>query len=195
MFTDALIGADASVTAWVIAATIMVVIVAAASIRVAHQHERLVVTRLGRVVRVGGPGLVFAIPALEHFTPVSLRPVELEFVVSAATRDETVVRLQTTLRYRVTDPARSVVATPDAGSATAMLVERRLSHHVTQRDLATLLRSKTQFELDLPLEASTMTAAWGIQVIELEVNDIETRLTADLLHSLRREPSARTGHA
>lgn len=195
MFTAALVGADANTTAWVIAATIMVVIVAAASLRVAHEHERLVVTRLGRVVRVRGPGLVLAIPALEQLTAVSLRPVELEFVVSAATRDGTVVRLQTMLRYRVTDPARSVVATPDVRSVTATLVERRLSRHVMQRDLAALLRSKTQLELDLPIEVSTMAAAWGVQVIELEVNDIETRLTADLLHNLRREPSARSGHA
>ena len=42
-------------------------------------------------------------------------------------------------------------------------------------------------------DAATMTGTWGVEVVELRVTDIETRLTPDLVRNVHRrtEPSDR----
>lgn len=174
---------------WVVVAAMMVLL-AGSSLRIVAEAERVVVSRLGRTVRVAGPGPVFRVPLLERCRTVSLRPVRLELGVSATTRDGTPVHLHAAMLCRVTDPGRSAIASPDPFAATVTEVQSRLAREVARTDVVALLPSRTQFELDLPPSVTAVTATWGVDVIEVEVTDIEARLTPDLLNSLRWQPSA-----
>ena len=69
--TDAL---DSPVTAWVLVGAAMTVLAVAASVRIVPERERVVVTRMGRTVRVTGPGLVLRIPGIERWGTVSTQP-------------------------------------------------------------------------------------------------------------------------
>jgi regulator of protease activity HflC (stomatin/prohibitin superfamily) len=67
---------------WVLVGSVVLVLLAGLVVHVVPEYQRIVVTRLGRVVRVDGPGATFRVPGLERTTTVSLRPRELQIVVS-----------------------------------------------------------------------------------------------------------------
>ncbi len=77
---------------------LMAMIAYASSIRVVHDAERLVVFRLGRFLRVAGPGLVVFVPSVDRGMLVRLNekvpgwqgmaPAELEFRVRTAALEQ-----------------------------------------------------------------------------------------------------------
>jgi regulator of protease activity HflC (stomatin/prohibitin superfamily) len=48
------------------------VMILAASLKTIPEHERGVILRLGRVIRVQGPGLVFVLPAVDKMIRLNL---------------------------------------------------------------------------------------------------------------------------
>ena len=176
---------------WVVIGGIAMALLIGSFLRIIPEHQRVVVSQFGRVVRVGGPGLCRRIPGVDRLSTVSLHPVDLPLVASTRTRDGVPVRLFGTARCRITDPARSTLASPDPLTATTAALENTLGRHTARTDLAGLLPSRERLEATAPRDAATMTGTWGVQVVELRITDIETRLTTDLLHNMRRrtEPS------
>ena len=172
---------------WIALGAIALVLLGSLCVRVAAEHERIVVSRLGRVGAVRGPGLVFRLPGLERLTTVSLRPKQVAVGVLATTRDGVQVRVLATGLCRVTDASRSTIASPDPFSATIAAVERGLAKAVGQTDLAALLAARKRFESQVPRGVTAFTAVWGVEVFELEISDIEVRLTADLLRGVDRQ--------
>ena len=178
---------------WLVIGGITVVLLVESALRVIPEHERVVVSRFERVVRVGGPGLMCRIPGVERLITVSLHPVYLPLVVSVRTRDGVPVRLIATAVCRITDPALSTLASPDPLTATTAALENTLGRQTARTDLAGLLPRRERLESSAPRDAATMTGTWGVEVVELRVTDIETRLTTGLLRSVHRrtEPSDR----
>lgn len=174
---------------WVVIGAIATVLLIGSFLRVVPEHQRVVVSRFGKVVRVNGPGLSWRILGVERLTTVSLHPVDLPLVVSTSTRDGVPVRLIATAVCRITEPAKSTLASPDPLTATTAALENTLSRQTARTDLAGLLPSRERLESSAPRDAATMTGTWGVEVVELRVTDIETRLTIDLLRSVHRRPS------
>lgn len=63
---------------WILLGALPLLVIISRAVRVVGEDERLVVCRLGRVVRVRGPGLVLLWPGLEREVRVSLRLVCLD---------------------------------------------------------------------------------------------------------------------
>jgi regulator of protease activity HflC (stomatin/prohibitin superfamily) len=174
---------------WVVGLGI-VAVVAASALRIVPEHQRVVVSRLGRVLGTRGPGLVFAVPGVEQLTAVSLRPVHLSVNVSAATRDGVLVHLAALASCRITDPAVSSVAVPDPHSAVADALERRLVREVARSELAELWSEREQLEGQVEREVAAGAARWGVEVTDVEVTDVEAQLTAELLRTTQRQAEA-----
>jgi regulator of protease activity HflC (stomatin/prohibitin superfamily) len=169
-----------------IALGIALLLLGSLCIRVVAEHERVVVSRLGRVTAVRGPGLVLRVPGLERLATVSLRPKQVAVGVLSTTRDGVQVRVLADGLCRVTDP-QSTIASRDPYSDTTGALERGLAKAVGHTDLAALLAARERFESRVPRDVTTITAAWGVEVLELEISDFEVRLTADLLRITDRQ--------
>lgn len=176
--------ATSAVGFWTVAALLALAVVAGASIRVVASTERAVVFRRSRVVRVRGPGVALHLPGVERLVTVSLTSVEMPLVVSAATKDGVRVRVIATAVCRPSNPA--LWARQDAPfEAAALAVEEALRRELAERRLVELLQGAEVVETLLPVEVSAHTASWGGEVREIRVNDIETRLSPQLLRALR----------
>lgn len=171
--------------AWGLVALILLVALIGASMRAVPEHQRVVVTRLGRVVRVVGPGLVWRVLGLERWNVVSLRPAHQMLGVAATTRDGVAVHVRAAAQCHVTDPTRSVKVAADPIAATFGELETYIAREVGSTRFTDLLAARHRYESDLPALVSGATSAWGVEVISLDIGDIEVLLTADLLHSLR----------
>ena len=178
-----------SALVWVVIGSVGLVLLAGLVVYVVPEHQRVVVTRLGCAVRVAGPGLTFRFPGLERISIVSLRPRELPIAVSATTRDGISIQVVAHAVCRITDPSRAVTVVPDAMEATVEVLESRLGAKIAQHDIWSVLPMRASLEADFPALASEVTTTWGVEVQELRVVDIETRLNGNLLRSLRRAPA------
>jgi regulator of protease activity HflC (stomatin/prohibitin superfamily) len=87
---------------------IVVLIVAAMSVRVIKQYERVVLFELGKVKEpVRGPGLIFIIPIIDRVHRVSLRiitmPIQSQGII---TKDNVSIDVAAVAYYRAKDPIR-----------------------------------------------------------------------------------------
>src|SRR4051812_48664127 len=94
----------------VLAVLAVVVVLAAASIRILREYERAVVFRLGRLIGIKGPGLILLIPAVDRMVRIDLRTVTLDTPPqSVITRDNVPAKVNAVCYFRVVDAARAVV--------------------------------------------------------------------------------------
>ena len=175
---------DAELTLLAAALAALVLLVASCG-RVLPEHQRAVITRLGRTRRVSGPGVVLHLPGVEQVTLVSLRDHHVPLFAATVTRDGVAARTTGSAVFRVVDPAKVTSAEPDHVSATANEVEARIAKAVSSLPLAGLLPAREGLELSVTGEVNTRTASWGTEVVMLELTDFEVRLSAELLHSAR----------
>jgi len=61
-----------------VAGIVFLLIILASSIRILREYERAVIFRLGRLIAVKGPGLIFLIPVIDRMVRVSLRTVVMD---------------------------------------------------------------------------------------------------------------------
>lgn len=166
-----------------LSATLVIIAVTAA--RVVPERERLVVTRWGRVVRVAGPGLALRVPLLERWQVVSMQPSRMQLGVSAVSSDGVPVHVQVGAVCRTVQPSLSPLARPDPQVATRAALESIVAREVGHAEVADLLALRLSLESALPKQLTATTSAFGVSVAEVEIQDIEVRLTMTLLESLR----------
>jgi regulator of protease activity HflC (stomatin/prohibitin superfamily) len=82
-----------------------------AGFRIVNEYVRGVVFRLGRFSRIKGPGLYWIVPLIEWQRTIDMRTrtvtVERQETI---TRDSVTIKVDAVLWYRVTDPAKAVIA-------------------------------------------------------------------------------------
>ena len=98
---------------------IIFIVIVISAIKIANEYERGVVFRLGRLVGIRGPGLFFLIPMIEKMVMIDLRVVTLDVPPQdVITKDNIPIKIDAVLYFRVSDPARSVVAVESFMKAT-----------------------------------------------------------------------------
>ena len=96
----------------IVVLVVVAAIVAAMSLRVIKQYERVVLFELGKVKDTArGPGLIFIIPFVDRVHRVSLRivtmPIQSQGII---TKDNVSIDVSAVAYYRVEDAIRSVIA-------------------------------------------------------------------------------------
>ena len=177
---------------WLLVGLLLASVALVASLRVVPERSRLVVSRLGQVTRVAGPGLVLRVPGLEHVTEVSLHPTRVDLVTPAVTLDGVRVRVHAEALVQVTHPALTTWRADSAGPTAAATdeVESALARDVANRELAQLLPQRSQLGRTVAMESTAVTKAWGVEVLRVTVVDLEASLTAELVHGLGQAPDA-----
>jgi regulator of protease activity HflC (stomatin/prohibitin superfamily) len=113
---------------YVIVALVVLLAIAALSVRILKQYERGVQFRLGRVKDgARGPGVIFVIPLVDRVHRVSLRivtmPIQSQGII---TRDNVSVDVSAVAYYRIADAVRSVVAIENVSSAINQIAQTTL---------------------------------------------------------------------
>ncbi|HUI65104.1 MAG TPA: SPFH domain-containing protein, partial [Bacteroidota bacterium] len=86
------------------------IIILSNAIRILREYERGVVFRLGRLVGVKGPGIIFLIPIVDRMVKVSLRTVVMDVPPQdIITRDNVSVKVNAVVYFRVVLPDKAVV--------------------------------------------------------------------------------------
>lgn len=167
-----------------------IIVVLLSGLRIAQEYQRGVVFRLGRFVGLRGPGLYWVIPlGIERAVTIDIRTRTVSAEQQETiTRDSVTVRLNAVLWYRVTDPAKSVIAVADAGAAVYQLALTSLRNSIGQHDLDEVLQERDKINELLRGNIAGSTEAWGVEVERFEMKDVE--LPADMQEVMAMQAQA-----
>ncbi|WP_067683399.1 slipin family protein [Nocardia miyunensis] len=158
----------------IIAVIVVLLIVAALSIRVVTQYEKGVLFRLGRVVAVREPGLNLIVPVIDRLRKVSLRiitmPIQSQGII---TRDNVSVDISAVAYFRVVDAEKSVVAIENVYAAIDQIAQTTLRKVVGQHTLDQALAETGTINADIRQMLDTTTLEWGVEVTLVELKDIQ----------------------
>jgi regulator of protease activity HflC (stomatin/prohibitin superfamily) len=154
---------------------ILIILLLAASVRVAREYERGVIFRLGRLHSPPkGPGLFFLIPIIDKMVRVDLRTVTLNIPPQEViTKDNVPVRVNAVAYFRIIDPERAIVQVENFMVATSQISQTTLRSVLGQHVLDELLSERDKINAILQEIIDEATSPWGIKVSIVEVKDVE----------------------
>ncbi len=147
--------------------------IVATSIRIVPEYQRIVVLRLGRVVKVAGPGIVLLIPFIDKGIIVDLREQYIEVTKQTCiTKDNAPVDIDFLIYFRVVDPKKSVVEVSDFKGAAIGIATTTLRAVVGDIDLDQVLAKREYINEVLREKLDEVTARWGVKVTAVEIREI-----------------------
>ncbi len=97
------------------------------SLRVLKEYQRGVVFRLGKVIGLKGPGLIFVFPIIDSLKKVDLRVIAMDVPPQdVITKDNVSVKVNAVTYYRVIDPKKAVLEVTNYMYATNQLAQTTL---------------------------------------------------------------------
>jgi len=158
---------------WILA-VVLVVFFLFSAIKILREYERGVIFRLGRVIKVKGPGLILLIPVIDKMVKVSLRLVTMDVPPQdVITRDNVSVKVNAVIYFRVMDPNAATIEVENYIFATSQLAQTTLRSVCGQVELDELLAQREKINTQLQSILDKHTDPWGIKVTTVEVKHID----------------------
>ncbi|MEK9776066.1 MAG: slipin family protein [Quisquiliibacterium sp.] len=174
---------------FVIGALFVIVLLAAASIKILREYERGVVFLLGRFQRVKGPGLIIVIPGLQQMVRVDLRTVVLDVPTQdVISRDNVSVQVNAVVYLRVVDPQLAIIQVANYLEATSQLAQTTLRAVLGKHELDEMLAEREKLNTDIQTVLDQQTDAWGIKVANVEIKHID--LNESMVRAIARQAEA-----
>ncbi len=168
---------------------LVIVWLAASSIRILREYERGVIFTLGRFQGVKGPGLFLVVPVVQQMERVDLRTrvfdVPPQDVIS---RDNVSVKVNAVVYFRVIDPERAIIQVEDFNIATSQLAQTTLRSVVGQHELDQMLAEREKLNDDVQRILDAQTDAWGIKVSNVELKHID--LDEQMVRAIAKQAEA-----
>ena len=172
-----------------IGAVVIVVLLAAASIRILREYERGVIFLLGRFHGVKGPGLILVIPPIQQMVRVDLRTRVFDVPPQdVITRDNVSVKVNAVVYLRVMDPQLAIIQVANFSEATSQLSQTTLRAVLGKHDLDQLLAEREQLNSDIQAVLDQQTDAWGIKVSNVEIKHVD--LNENMVRAIARQAEA-----
>jgi len=163
--------------------------IAGSAIKILRQYERGVLFTLGRFSSVRGPGLILIVPLIQQIVRIDLRTAVVEIAQQdLITKDNVSVKVDAVLYYHVVDPAKSVIDVEQYMSATNLLAQTTLRSVLGQHELDELLSERTKLNTDIQAILDTRTKAWGVDVTNVEIRDVQ--LTDNMVKAIAKQAEA-----
>src|SRR5271157_3434543 len=151
---------------------IFFVIIIFLMLKIVTEYERLVVFRLGKYLKVKGPGLVVIIPGVDRPVKVGLRTVTLDVPPQdVITKDNVSISVNAVVYFRIIHPEKAIIEVEDYMFATSQISQTTLRSVLGQSELDDLLAQREKINERLQEIIDLATDPWGIKVSNVEVKD------------------------
>ncbi len=168
---------------------VIVVALAASSLRVLREYQRGVVFQLGRFWKVKGPGLVVLIPGIQQMVRIELRTVVLDVPSQdVISRDNVSVKVNAVVYFRVVDPQKAVIEVENFLMATSQLAQTTLRSVLGKHDLDEMLSQREKLNIDIQQTLDAQTLSWGIKVSNVEIKHVDINET--MIRAIARQAEA-----
>ena len=164
-------------------------VLAATSVRIVREYQRIVLFRLGRAIGTKGPGLIFINPVIDRTNWVDLRERYLEIPSQTAiTSDNAPISIDFIIFYKVMDPQMSVLVVQNFAGAALNVAATTLRSVVGDMPLDDVLSKRENMNALLRVRLDEVTERWGVKVTSVEVREINP--PPGVLEAMTRQMSA-----
>lgn len=152
---------------------LIVLIIAAQSLRVVREYERVVVFRFGRLLRAKGPGLVVVLPFIDRVRKIDLRILTLDVTQQTiVTKDNVTVGVDAVVYFRVGDSVMAVMKVQDFIMASSLLSQTTLRDVLGQVEFDDLLTKREELSKQIATILDEVTDTWGVKVTAVAIRDV-----------------------
>lgn len=143
-------------------------------VRIVPQSQKFVVERFGRLRAVLGPGINFIVPFLDR-VPHKISVLERQLPNAhqdAITADNVLVKVETSVFYRITEPEKTVYRIRDVDAAIATTVAGIVRSEIGKLELDQVQSNRTELISKVREQVAVMVEDWGIEVTRAELLDV-----------------------
>lgn len=164
-------------------------------VRIVPQSEKYVVERFGRLRAVLGPGINFLVPFFDRVAhKISILERQLPNASQdAITADNVLVRVETSVFYRITEPEKTVYRIRDVDAAIATTVAGIVRSEIGKLELDQVQSNRAQLIERVREQVRAMVDDWGVEVTRAEILDVnlDEATRAAMLQQLNAERARR----
>lgn len=164
-------------------------------VRIVPQSQKYVVERFGRLRAVLGPGINFVVPFLDKVAhKISVLERQLPNATQdAITSDNVLVKVETSVFYRITEPEKTVYRIRDVDAAIATTVAGIVRSEIGKIELDQVQSNRSQLIERVREQVSAMVDDWGVEVTRAEILDVnlDDATRAAMLQQLNAERARR----
>ena len=153
---------------------IFVVVSIMKAVRIVPQSQKFVIERFGRLRSVLGPGINFIVPYLDVVAhKVSILERQLPNASQdAITADNVLVRVESSVFYRITEPEKTVYRIRDVDGAIATTVAGIVRSEIGKMELDQVQSNRNELTSNIRAYVREMVEDWGIEVTRAELLDV-----------------------
>lgn len=153
---------------------VLLVVVVIKGVKIVPQSEKYVIERFGRLRAVLGPGINLIVPFIDRVAhEISILERQLPNASQdAITKDNVLVRVETSVFYRITEPERTVYRIRDVDPAIATTVAGIVRAEIGKMDLDDVQANRSQLITTIKSSVEEAVDNWGIQVTRAEILDV-----------------------
>lgn len=155
-------------------AAIFVIVSIMKAVRIVPQSQKFVVERFGRLRAVLGPGINFIVPYLDVVAHrVSILERQLPTAnQDAITTDNVLVKVESSVFYRITEPEKTVYRIRDIDGAIATTVAGIVRSEIGKMELDQVQSNRNELTAHIRSHVREMVEDWGIEVTRAELLDV-----------------------
>lgn len=164
-------------------------------VRIVPQSQKHVVERFGRLRSVLGPGINFIVPFLDRVAhKISVLERQLPNAIQdAITTDNVLVKVETSVFYRITEPEKTVYRIRDIDGAIATTVAGIVRSEIGKLELDQVQSNRSELIAKVREAVALMVDDWGVEVTRAEILDVnlDEATRAAMLQQLNAERARR----
>jgi len=159
-------------------------------LNVIREYERVVIFRLGRVVKKDKAfGIVFIAWPIDKIVKVSLRVVTWDVPPQdIITRDNVSLKVNAVVYFRVLNASQAIVEVENYRYAIEQLAQTTLRSVLGEVELDDLLSQREKLNTRLQTILDEHTEPWGVKVTKVEVKQVD--LPQDMQRAIARQAEA-----
>lgn len=169
---------------------VIILIIAAMSIKIVKQSEVYIIERLGKFYKVADAGLTIIIPFFDHIrSVVSLKQQTMDIPPQGViTKDNVTITIDTVVFYQITDPAKAVYEIQSLKKGIEYLAITTIRDIIGKMDLDETFSSRDGINNQLRVVLDEATDRWGCKIDRVEIKDITP--PADIRDAMEKEMNA-----
>ena len=169
---------------------IIILIIAAMSIKIVKQSEVYIIERLGKFYKVADAGLTIIVPFLDHVrSVVSLKQQTMDVPPQGViTKDNVTITIYTVVFYQITDPAKAVYEIQSLKKGIEYLAITTIRDIIGKMNLDETFSSRDGINNKLRIVLDEATDRWGCKIDRVEIKDINP--PADIRDAMEKEMNA-----
>jgi regulator of protease activity HflC (stomatin/prohibitin superfamily) len=169
---------------------IIVIVLAAQTIKIVPQQHAWVLERLGRYHRTLTPGLSFAFPFVDRIAYKHiLKEIPLEVPSQVCiTRDNTQLQVDGVLYFQVTDPMKASYGSSNFVFAITQLSQTTLRSVIGKLELDKTFEERDFINHSIVSSLDQAASNWGVKVLRYEIKDLTP--PKEILHAMQAQITA-----